>query len=523
MRIATNIPALNTALTLQQTDRRVVGAMRRLSSGSKINSAKDDAAGLAIANKLSVQVTGLNRASQNSMDGISLIQTADGSLNGISNILQRMRELAVQAASGVLDPSDKNKIQMEINQLVQEINANAYKTEFNKIKIISGEADTLTENMTELKAYGGSIASVLYISPSFPPGLLKYKVKSPGLPAEASIDLTALLDEIKLAALSGQNVTLTLNEISVEITGNDTLDVIKGKLSDAANLASLELKFVHTDTDQDIAFFVTKTAGSSQTINITGAVPPVVHTAPGTDAALEIKGFTPAITGAGSALSGGGSYMLSDFYVRADGNQITISDAKGQSIRLGLKVSFNPTGAPPSLSDFAYGDGQYAFAPPYDTGTPADTPMDMQAAIKDYGPLYLQTGPNFNQRMPVSIPRLDAESLGFIEHTGGMAKIILDYQSIAGAGRAIGMVDRAIAEVSRARAWLGAYQNRLEQTVMILDTTGINMEAARSRIQDTDMAAAMTEYTQYSVNYQAGIAILAQANQRPQQILSLLQ
>ncbi|MDR1560165.1 MAG: flagellin, partial [Clostridiales bacterium] len=144
MRIANNIPALTTALTLKATDRQLSGAMLRLSSGSKINSAKDDSAGLAIANKLSIQVSGLNRASQNSMDGISLIQTADGSMDGVSNILQRMRELAVQAANGVLEPSDKSKIQLEINQLIQEINDNANKTEFNKIKILSGETNTLS-------------------------------------------------------------------------------------------------------------------------------------------------------------------------------------------------------------------------------------------------------------------------------------------------------------------------------------------------------------------------------------------
>jgi len=147
----------------------------------------------------------------------------------------------------------------------------------------------------------------------------------------------------------------------------------------------------------------------------------------------------------------------------------------------------------------------------------------MLARVYDYGPLYLQVGPNFNQHMPLNIPRLDAETLGFIEYSGNGAKITLDYQSTAGANKAIGILDNAIASVSQVRSWLGAYQNRLEQTVMNLDSAGVNTAAARSRIQDTDMAAAMTEYTRYNVNYQAGIAILAQANQRPQQILSLLQ
>ena len=294
MRIANNIPALNTALTLKSTDRLVVDAMQKISTGSKINSAKNDPAGLAIANKLGVQVTGLNRASQNSMDGISLIQTTDGSLNEVSNMIQRMRELAVQAASDVLDPSDKNKVQMEVNQLIEEINANSFRTEFNRIKVLSGEAS--------------------FIVPM-------------------------------IAAESNQEI----------------------------------------------------------------------------------------------------------------------------------------------------------------------------------GPMYLQIGPNYNQHIPVNIPRLDSETLGLVEYSGDLMKIIPDLGSQTGASNAITIFDNALYEVSHVRSILGAYQNRLEHTVMNLDSASVNTEIARSRIQDTDMAASMTEYAQNNVRYQAGIAILSQANLRPQQILSLLQ
>ena len=496
MRIANNIPALETAITLRHTDRQVVGAMRQLSSGSKINSAKDDAAGLAIANKLGIQVTGLNRASQNTMDGVSLIQTADGALNEISAMLQRMRELAVQAANGVLAPSDKAKIQLEINQLVDEINANSSKIEFNKIKILSGEADTLTQSLTAADTYGDGIASVLSVSTSLPPGQLTYTINRPGLPAEAVLEQADLRADLK-----GHNITLTINEVGVEISQSDNWNTIVGKLTDAASLASLELRFDAAGA----AHFATKAAGYAQEINITGTDITAIH-ARGLDADVEVTNF-PGLVDASSGVS-----------VRADGNQVTISDTKGQTIKLGLRVLFNPTVVPvppvPDARNFTYSDG-----------TPIDVavPINMIANVKDYGPLYLQIGPNFNEHLPVSIPRLDAESLGFMEHSGGAAKVILDYQSAAGASRAIGILDNAIADVSHVRAWLGAYQNRLEQTVMNLDSASINLESARSRIQDTDMAAAMSAFTQYNVSFQAGIAILAQANQRPQQILSLLQ
>ena len=504
MRIANNIPALTTSITLNRSDRQVVGAMQRLSSGSKINSAKDDAAGLAIANKLSIQVTGLNRASQNSLDGISLIQTADGSLNEVVSILQRMRELAVQAANGVLDPSDKSQIQMEINQLVQEIQANANKTEFNKIKLMSGEANTLTDSLTAGGAFGDGIASVQYISPSAPPGFLKYTIDSPGFPAEVSLNP---------ALLAGSDVTFMLNEVSVSISSADSISVIRGKLGDAANLAMMDLKYDSAGT----AYFATKTAGSTQSINITSTALPAINTqSTGTNAIISNVSYVNPDDSPNMEFNTGLS-------IRTEGNQVTVSNAKGENIRLGLKVFFNPTGSGPSQADFVYGNGTYADVPPYSAGSPVNAPINMLASVKGYGPLYLQVGPNFNHHMPVSIPRMDAETLGFIEYTGGAARITLDYQSTAGANKAISVLDKALADVTHVRSMMGAYQNRLEQTVLNLDSASVNMESSRSRIQDTDMAAAMAEFTQYNVMYQAGLAILAQANQRPQQILSLLQ
>jgi flagellin len=125
--------------------------------------------------------------------------------------------------------------------------------------------------------------------------------------------------------------------------------------------------------------------------------------------------------------------------------------------------------------------------------------------------------------MPISIPRTDAESLGLVEYVGGRQVILLDYTSLAGATLAISAADDALAKVTNTRANLGAYQNRLDQTMVNIGNAAQNTEAARSRILDTDMAAAMMKLTQENVRYQAGIAILAQANQRPQQVLSLMQ
>ena len=506
MRIANNIPALTTSITLKATDRQVVDSMQRLSTGNRINSAKNDAAGLAIANKLGIQVTGLNRAGRNSMDGISLVQTADGSLNQVTSMLQRMRELAVQAASGVLTPVDKQKIQAEVNQLVQEINDNAYKTEFNKIKLLNGESAVLTQSLTRAGFLGNEIATILYVSPSVPPGRLEYTINRPGLPAEVSVNPSALMFS---------DVTFTINEVSVVINANDNLQAVRDKLNEAANLAALELKF----DSAGMGYFATKTAGSAQTITLTStaARPELNVTRSGQDAELDLtRTRYYGLNGLPDA------DFNSSISVRAEGNKVTIASTNGKIIQLGLKVYFNPD-VSPGRPHFVYGNGSYNDTPPYSGGAPVDSAIPMSANIKDYGQLYLQTGPNYNQHMPLNIPRLNAETLGFIEYIGGAMKITLDYQSTAGANRAIAILDKALADVSQVRSWLGAYQNRLEQTVMNLDSASINMETARSRIQDTDMALAMTEYSQYNVKYQAGLAVLAQANQRPQQVLSLLQ
>jgi len=142
-----NIPALNTHLSMRRSDRGMKQAMMRLSSGLKINSAREDAAGLAIANKLSYQVGGLNRASLNATHGISLIQTAEGALSEVHNMLQRMRELSVQVAHGTLTNENRSMIQLEIEQLTAEIHSISRNTEYNRIRILNGEASRVVDNL----------------------------------------------------------------------------------------------------------------------------------------------------------------------------------------------------------------------------------------------------------------------------------------------------------------------------------------------------------------------------------------
>jgi flagellin len=216
--------------------------------------------------------------------------------------------------------------------------------------------------------------------------------------------------------------------------------------------------------------------------------------------------------------------------VVSNGNHIEITGTNGEHIRFNIQLlpfaDRDPMGVvlvPPPVT-YTYGDGATFAAGAPDPLTLAPTaPTAMSIDIKNYGPIMLQIGPNFNNAMAVHIPTLSAETLGLVEFKGGKMYNLMKYTSVEGAWRAIDASDAAIAFTSVIRSRLGAYQNRLESTIRSLDVAAENTENSRSRIRDTDMAKESTKYAQYNVMYQAGLAILAQANMRPQQILSLMQ
>ncbi len=470
MKIGTNVPALNTVLTLKGTNRTLTNEMKKLSSGLRINSSKDDAAGLAISDKLSMQIRSLNRASMNTMDGISFVQTADGALDSTMNMLQRMRELAVNAANGHMTPEDRDKIQKEVNSLTDEINANAKKVEFNNIKIFNGEVTTIFSSSSPN-------ATVKYLSEDIAPGTLSFTVNNFGTPAAANIDITQAI---------ANGASFKIGEVEVEIPQGATATQAVSILNKSAELAGLKFTPDSYATPTS-GTFTTKKAGEYQEISITESSNPAIITngvTKGTDAKI-----SPNITHSGA----GGSFTAT----QADGNMFTIVGKNGQEIAINLNTF---------------------------SGT---VPERVDVKIEDYGPLQLQIGGNYNQRMAINIPAINAETLGFTQwrkEDGVMTEVrLLNYMTHEGANEALEVLDDAMSFVSKVRSTLGAYQNRLEHTNRNLDVSSENMEASRSRIQDTDMADTMSQYTMLNVKYQAGISILAQANQRPQMILQLLQ
>lgn len=357
----------NNALT--NNDNLLTKSLQRLSSGYKLNNAKDNPAGLAMAKRMNAQIEGISVAGQNASDGVSIIETADGALSEVSDMLQRMNELAVKASNGTMTQEDREIIQSEIAQLKSEITRVADTTEFNGQKLLNGEF--ARKGYTDVQ-----------------------EIKVNSYSAEVRVDDY----EVNGISLSGDPDTkeLTLNSISL---GKNFPDDARAYLED-------EL--------------------------------------------IVIKA--------------------------------------GEGFEMKLDVS--------AVKDPAYNSGSFT------------------VKATGIGSMRLQVGSNEGQVLEMDIPMVSLQNLNLEP---------VDVSTAEGANDAIDRIDVAIQRLSEIRGRLGAYQNRLESTINSLDITTENMTAAYSRIMDVDMAEEMSQYTTAQVLTQAGTSMLAQANERPSQVLQLLQ
>lgn len=484
MQINHNIPALRTLNALNKANGFADKRMRNLSSGKRINTAADDAAGLAISNKMQTQVRGLKRASMNAEDGISLVQTAEGCLGEVQNMLQRMRELAVQGANGTLAQEDRKAIQDEVDQLKEQISSTADLTEFNKLKLLNGQLSKRSFTQDNKIAVGA------YVSDSVEPGEYIFELTDLGTSAKITFSGAVTGNAVRQTGVITEKGRVNINGEEVMITSGMTADEAYAEIRDLAERVGLKLtkdkngiltlESLEKGSGQKITVYADNTSLLKQLglATISGKYNPANPGTPGT-------GVTG--TNAKIVIDSGSSYGP-NATATIEGNRVTITDANNKKIIIDLQ-----SGAAAALK----------------AGK-----VNIQLNVLDAGPLQLQVGPNEGMRMEVQIPTLTSTALG------------LDYVNMRtekGASKAITLCDNAINEISAVRSKLGAYQNRLEYTIANLDTTAENTTAAYSRIEDADMAEEMAEYTQKNVISQAGVNMLAQANQRPQQVLQLLQ
>ena len=425
MRIDHNIPALQAWMSVKNTTSQMQTTIQRLSTGYKINSAADNAAGYAIVEKMMGQINGLNTAIQNSQNAVSLIQTASGALNQTQSILQRMRELAVQASNDTNTTSDRQQIQKEINQLISQIDQIRNTTQFNTQVLLNGGLNNV--------AASGSATLVN--------------------PSNTITGVSLVTGNTSVSA----NTTITVNtiETGTASTPNGIQVYYNGQLMNA-------------------------TTSSATLTNYTGVV---------------VKNNTATI------------------YINATTSNSAVTS--GTAIKVDLATDINNPTVYTNASTSAY--------QVVDSGA-----IRLDKATSKNNDLVFQVGANQSQTIQLGINDMGAQALG-LETTSGSATTALgngyystiDVTTQAGAQAAVTMTDNAIQVVSTEAAKLGAIQNRLTHITQNLQTASTNLTSAESTIKDTDMAKEMMVFSKEQILLQSSMAMLAQANTNPQQVLRL--
>ena len=392
MKINFNMSAIFANDNLAKSDNALSTSIEKLSSGYKINHAKDNPSGVAISKRMHAQIRGLSAATQNASDGISVIETAEGTMTEIHDMLQRLIELSIKAANSTMSDKDRVSVQEEVDKLQQEIDRITSSTEFNGNVLLDGTFDVkgFVEKSTKNTTFNTSAVKVESYAQEAKTGIYELKLET-----DVDANGDAYIKSITISTAGGQT-KVHGRDVDLRTVGNQKMEV-------------------------------------------------------GED------GHTVKIT--------------------ADNNFSLTLD-------IDLKKLTNPA-----------------------TGT-------FNVDLTGIGPMTTQIGANEGQTLDILIPKVSNKTLGIAD---------LDVSTMSTATASIDRVSKAIDNLSSIRSKLGAYQNRLEHSISSLDITEENMTAAYSRIIDVDMAEEMTEYTKNQVLSQAGISVLAQANERPSQILQLLQ
>ena len=464
MRIQHNIMAMNAYRNYNTNTSALSKNLEKLSSGYKINRAGDDAAGLAISEKMRMQITGLDKAQDNAKDGISLVQTAEGALTEVHDMLNRMYELAEQSANGTYDEKDRDQLQKEVDALNEEIDRISKATNFNGIKLLDGSNG------------GGATGKLL--------------------------DIEGTINGAKLSATAQAAKTAVY---TLSLTGKGSTD-IGGKKIDGVNIAW------NTSLATTLNDFVSKynAAGKDYTAKVSSGKIILTANKAGAVAADPTTDTGVAFSTTTKGLDEGNTYKMSGTF--KTGDKITIN-----GVEYTYASQANGTDGKTFKDLTALKAAAAKNGVTLDIGTPgAVTAKLADAGNNAGGGLKLQigdTGDDYNQ-ITVSIAACDAATLG----TAGLK---IDTQDAA--KNALNTIKAAIESVSDVRGGLGAIQNRLEHTINNLSVMEENIQNAESSIRDTDVAEEMMAYTKNNILIQSAQAMLAQANQVPQGVLQLLQ
>jgi len=492
--INTNVASLNAQRNLGKTQGSLSKSMERLSSGLRINSAKDDAAGLAISNRMTSQIRGLNQAVRNANDGISLSQTAEGAMQESTNLLQRMRELAVQSANASNSANDRSALQSEVNQLKNEMNRIASTTTFNGLNILDG---TFQAQKFQVGANANQTISV-------------------------SIDGMASGD-LGRNALTAKNTTANQGSGSATAaaTGLPANNTIASQtLTIAGDKGSKTVGVTAGDTAATIATNINKeTANTGVSAKATNTATLSGLSASGTVSLTLDSGGTSATVSAavtGSDLSGLAKVIndnsgTTGITAEVNGGSLTLTQADGKDIDI---ANFDHSGASGETINVTGADGnaeQLAQGGNDSTSVAGTVELSSSGSFFASSSVAAATGGSIFNSAANTNEASAAEQVSSV-----------DISSVSGANKAIDIIDSALEKIDSQRGDLGAVQNRFESTIANLQNVSENLSAARSRVLDADIAQETSNMTKQNILQQAGVSILAQANQAPQLALSLL-
>ncbi len=482
--INTNVSSLTAQRNLGMSQASLNTSIQRLSSGLRINSAKDDAAGLAISERFTSQIRGLNQAVRNANDGISLAQTAEGALKASGDILQRVRELGVQSANATNSAGDRKAIQAEVGQLLSELDRISTTTEFNGQKLLDGSFGSATfqvganANQT-ITATTGNFRTTTYGA----------QLKSSASVVAAATP-TSLAGAVAVNGLQTKTVTLTATDTAATAAAAfNAVSDSTGVTAAARNLSQLTF----TGAGVPGTFSLSVKGDNSTAANVTFSVS--ANTSAGLAEAVKSFNDVASQTGITAKLNAAGTGLLLTNESGADIDITNTSAAAAQEINLAAQD------ATASTLTFS--------APAVAAGGAA-----VRAVSRGTVEFSSDKGFSFGASASALVTANGASALNAVN--------TIDVSTVDGSAKALKIIDSALAAVNGQRASFGALQSRFETTVNNLQSTSENMSASRGRIQDADFAAETANLSRSQILQQAGTAMVAQANQLPQGVLALL-
>ena len=503
--INTNMASLMAQNNLSQVNKALEQNQERLSTGLRINSAADDAAGLAITDRMTAQIKGMSQASRNANNGISLAQTAEGALEETSNMLQRMRELSVQSANSTNSSEDRENIQAEVNALQSELDRIATDTTFNNQKILDGSVSDqqfqIGPNSGESINLSIDGASATDLGNFAIEGSDAYNGNSQtGLGSAAATTENAGSDS---NVISNQTLTVRSGGESADISvsAGDTAKEIATAINDKSGTTGVSADAKTEATLSSLSF----DGGSSGTAEFT------LKSSDGGSVDISAQVSESDLTALADEINAESGKTGITAEMGSDLSTITLTDSEGDDIRI---ENFNdPAGNNNGTTlDVAGYDGN---AISLNDGDGGSSGSDSTSVV---GKVELQSSDNFAATSNGTMYASANTSIAAAENNVNG----IDVSSVSGANDAIDVIDSALQQVTDTRANLGAFQNRLDSTISNLENASQNLTEARSRIQDADIAKEAAEQTQNNVRRQAAASVLTQANQSPQLALQLL-